>query len=85
MYYEGGLRTSSGQLNIQLVALSGTPVPSTFSGTLTSGGTVVGTVTGVAGSTASVVVLPYTGISAGAYSLQISFNGTVKFTITINA
>jgi ABC-type transport system substrate-binding protein len=85
MYYEGGLRTSSGQLNIQLVALSGTPVPSSFSGTLTSGSTVVGTVAGIAGSTASVVVLPYTSISAGAYKLQIKYNGTVEFTITINA
>jgi len=88
MYYQGGLRSTGGQLNIKLVALTGTPSPSAFSGTLTnSAGTIVGTGTGITGSTSNVVIIPFSGISSGSYKLQITFSGTttVKFSLTINA
>jgi hypothetical protein len=85
MYYEGGVRTSSNQLNIKLVALSGTPTPSSFTGTLTTPtGTVVGTATGAAGSSPSIVMLALSGISSGQYQLNVNFNGSLAFTITLN-
>jgi len=87
MYYQGGLRSSGGQINIQLVSLSGTPTPTSFTATLSSGGTVVASTTGTAGSTTSVVILPFTGISSGVYQLQITYMGTstLRYTITIKA
>jgi hypothetical protein len=85
MYYEGGVRTGSNQLNIKLVALSGTPTPSSFTGSLTTpAGTVVGTATGAAGSLPSIVMLTFSAISSGQYQLNVSFNGSLTFTITLN-
>jgi hypothetical protein len=84
MYYEGGALTS-GQLPVKLVSLSGVPNPAAFSATLTSStGTVVGTATGAAGGSPSIVLLSFSSITPGSYQLQIAFNGTSAFTISLN-
>ncbi len=85
MYYEGGFLAGSNQLNIKLTALSGTPTPSSFTGTLTSSsGTIVGTTTGATGGLATIVLLPFSGISSGQYQLSVNFNGSSAFMITLN-
>ncbi len=79
VYYEGGARDSSGNLNVKLLALSGTPIPSSFTATLlTDAGSFVSSTTGTAGSLPSVVTLTFSGLSAGRYHLQITFNGAAQ-------
>ncbi|TMI28381.1 hypothetical protein E6H36_00925 [Candidatus Bathyarchaeota archaeon] len=80
MYYQGGLRSGTGQLNVQLDALTGTPSPTAFSAVLnTDSGTLVGTTTGTAGSTASLVTFPFSGISPGTYQLRLIFSGAQPY------
>jgi hypothetical protein len=83
MYYQGGA-LNSGALAIRLASLSGVPNPAAFSATLTSSaGTIVGTATGASGGSA-IVVLSFSGLTSGSYQLQIAFNSTNAFTISLN-
>jgi hypothetical protein len=79
MYYEGGLATG-GSITAKLAALSGTPNPASFTGTLLSPtGVVVGTATGTAGGSPSVVLLSFSGLSASTlYTLQVKFTGSTQ-------
>jgi hypothetical protein len=84
MYYEGGA-LNSGALVVKLVSLSGVPNPAAFSATLTSSaGTVVGTATGASGGSPVIVQLSFSSVTPGNYQLQIAFNSSNAFTISLN-
>jgi len=76
MYYDGGL-VNSGHLTVKTLALSGTPNPSKFTGTLyTSTGTLVGTSTGSTGSAATIVLFSFSGLSSSTlYQFRLTYNG----------
>jgi hypothetical protein len=76
MYYEGGLRTSSGQLPVKLVVLSGTANPPSFTATLSNQTTTLGPVAGSQGSSSGVVLLTFSGVSSGSYTLNIFYTGS---------
>jgi hypothetical protein len=76
MYYEGGLRTSSGQLPLSLAVLSGTANPPSFTATLSNQTRTLGPVPGSQGGSAGVVLLTFSGVSSGSYTLNIFYTGT---------
>jgi hypothetical protein len=86
MYYEGGI-PGSGQVTVKMVAVSGSPVPSQFTGTLlTSGGTVIGTSSGTTGSSSSIVQFSFTGlVPSTLYQFRLAYNGNAVYTIQVQA
>jgi hypothetical protein len=76
MYYLGGLRTGSGQLPLSLAVLSGTANPLSFTATLSNLTRTLGPVPGSQGSSSGVVLLIFSGVSSGSYTLNIFYTGS---------
>src|SRR4029077_15015790 len=79
MYYEGGL-PSGGLVTVKLVSLTAAPNPASLPGTLVCPtGTVIGTASGTTGISSAIVLLGFSGLTAGTlYTLNVSYSGNTQ-------